>query len=306
MIGKSKKEKKDMDNVFDFETVGAPVEAVVILQKSELAWWERDWILAAVAVSMAVIDGFFLFDMLDFVLTQNAALGYIGSIGIAAILNFIPLYIAKQVNNARFRLDKNAWIFAVIGIVIFAVLYAGVVILRFHCLELYTADANRELVNKAAADGTAAAVSEEAIARAKMTALLLAVEPLATSAFSFGLAILTDNPLRRKMEALEKRLAEIRIARNRVSAALASMWEDKEFLLENDAMQLEIARSLVEDDASRLRAEARMMLAEKLGDPSSISYLASAKEDEVSTRIITEPGTGAGTLTMGPAEKQIA
>lgn len=300
MIRRTKNDS--LDPVFDFETVKAPIKAESVIQKSERSWWERTIILVAVAIVMAAIDGFFLFDMMDFVMVQNAFLGVVGTIGIALILNFIPLAVAKQVNNARYKLDSNAWWFAMIGIALFALLYSAVVILRFNCLELYTSSSSNSLVNTASADGTVEEISDADRSRAVMTALLLSIEPLATSGFSFILAILTDNPLRNKIESIETRLIELNIARNRVSAAIASMWEDKEFLLENDAALMNVSKELILDDASRLMAEGRMMLAEKLGDPSAISSLAASEEQKTGDHVSAKPGT----MSFDSADKQIA
>lgn len=296
-----KPSRETLDPVFDFEQVEAPIDAEETIQKSELTWWERPIMLYVVAFVMAFIDGIFLFDMIDYVMVQNAVLGYAGTFGITMILNFIPLGIAKQVNNARYKLERNAWWFAIIGVTLFALMYAAVVILRFNCLELYTDSSSSGLVNTISDDGAKEVITEEAKTRAVMTVLLLSVEPLATSGFSFILAILADNPLKNKIKALEKRLAEIKVARNRVSTALASMWEDKEFLLANDAALMNVTKEQIMDDAARLMAEGRMMLAEKLGDPSAISSLA-ASEEEAGDHISAKPGT----MSFDSAEKQIA
>lgn len=300
MIRKTKNES--MDPVFDFEQVKAPIDAEETIQKSELSCWERTILLFVVAIVMAIIDGIFLFDMIDFVMVQNAVLGYIGTIGITLILNFIPLGIAKQINNARYKLERDAWWFAIIGITLFALLYAAVVLLRFNCLELYMDSSSSSLVNTISDAESNEVITEEAKSRALMTALLLAIEPLATSGFSFILAILTDNPLKNKIRALEKRMRELNIARNRVSTAIASMWEDKEFLLANDAALMNVTKEQIMDDASRLMAEGRMMLAEKLGNPSAISRLAVSEEEKTDDHISAKPGT----MSFESAEKQIA
>lgn len=278
MSRKTKHEKADP--VFDFEEVNAPIGAETAIQKAERSWWERNEVLIVVAAAMAVIDGLFLFDMIDFVMVQNAMLGVIGTVGIAMILNFIPLAIAKQVNNARYKLDCNGWWFAIIGIALFALLYAAVVALRFNCLELYTSGSSNDLINTISTESAAEEISNEARSRAVMTALLLSIEPLATSGFSFILAILTDNPLKNKIESLETRLKELDVARNRVSTAIAAMWEDKEFLLANDEALMNVTKERILDDASRLMAEGRMMLAEKLGEPSDISVLAACESEK--------------------------
>ena len=271
-----KKERSQNDQIFGFEEVAAPIEAEIAFHRCERSWWENNWVLIGVALAMALLDMMFLFDMLDLAMVQNEMLGRIGAMGVALVLNFLPLVIAKQTNKARYNLDNKSWLFALIGLGVFTIFYAGVVLLRFNCLELYMSSVDKGLLNTAGAVSNDIEVldySQEARRRAIFTAFLLSVEPLATSGFSFILAILTDNPLKKKIEYLETRLGEIRAASNRVSAALASMWEDKDFLLQNDAKQLSAARGALISDAGRLRAEARMMLAEKLGDPSSISAM---------------------------------
>lgn len=283
MFGKKRNETKDP--VFEFETVSAPIKASDTIRNAEISWWEKNVVLIVVALAMACMDGFFLFDMMDLAMTQNAVLGFIGAAGIALILNLIPLAIAKQVNNARYGLDKNARTFALVGFGLFTLLYAAVVILRFNCLELYTSSNSGDLVNTISAGEAESGISSEARSRAVTTALLLSIEPLATSGFSFVLAVLTDNPIRNKIRAVERRLDEIKTAKNRVSTALAAMWEDKEFLLSNDMEQLVAAKEQVEDDANRLMSEGRMMLAEKLGDASAISYLAAGNVEEKTSSI---------------------
>ncbi len=269
---------KIKDPVFGFETVHSPLVAEDMCQKADKAWWENSWILAGVALAMAMLDMLFIFDMLDLVLMQNAMLGRIGAFGVALILNFLPLVIAKQVNKARYKLDNQSKLFAIIAITIFTLLYLVVVLLRFQCLELYTSTTTMGLTNTVNQTGASTLIiSDEAKRRAFFTALLLSAEPLATSGFSFVLAIMTDNPIKKQINCLEKRQIELRSARNQVSTALASMLEDIESLIDNDLQQYNAAKEAVEADARRLQAESRMMLAEKLRDSSSITALSSSE-----------------------------
>ena len=269
------------DKVFDPEATMAPIEAETGYQRADRSWWENNVLLVVVALAMAALDMMFLFDMLDLVMQQNEILGKIGSFGIALILNFLPLVIAKQINKARYRLDNKSWLFALIGIVLFAALYAVVVLLRFNCLQLYTTSISTNLINTIEVPEVVVYLkSSELERRPLLTAVLLSVEPLATSGFSFALAILTDNPLKKQIHYLERRILEIDIARNRITAALASMWEDKQFLLNTDESLYYAAIESIDADANRLMKEARLMLAERLGDPSSISKLSADNQDK--------------------------
>ena len=272
--------KKTTDPIYGFENIRAPIEAEDIIQESGQSRWESGKLLIGVALFMAVLDGSLLFDMMDLVLVQNAYLGAFVAVGIALVLNLTPLTIAKFVNESRYRLDADASRFALIATAIFAVFYIAVVILRFNCLELYTSSVSKGLVNTAATESSVSTTTDEAQRRAVMTALFLSIEPLATSGVSFVLAILTDNPVKKKIKALERRIAEISVGRAHVSTALASMWEDKDFLLNSDMELLIAARDRVEADAERLKAEGRMMLADKLGDPDSISALSRQRVED--------------------------
>ena len=280
--------KKTKTTIFDFETISRPIEAEAKYQKSEISSWENDTLLIFLAFGMAIIDMSFLFNMMDLVMDQNQWLGKIGALAIALILNLLPLPFAKFVNKARYGLDRHAKIFAIVCAVVFVAVYGWVVFLRFNCLELYTSTVSNELINTAASTPVAvdAVANTVSTRRAIATAGLLSVEPLATSVFSCIVAVTTDDPLKKKINFLKMRKLELKAADNRISTAIASMWEDKDFMMECDREQYEAARDLVAAEAGRLKTEARMMLAERLKDPSSMTKLA---QDDTETDL---PETG--------------
>lgn len=280
-----KKRTVNKENEFAFEKYAGQIEAEQNYQKVGQSWWENNVLLIGIAIAMAVLDMMFLFDMLDLVMQQNALLGRVGALGIALILNFIPLIVAKQVNKLRYKLDRTALLFAITGVVIFAILYVATVILRFQCLELYTASTSDVLKNTATIEKTIIDSVQQArdTRRAICTAVLLSIEPLATSIFSFLVAIQTDNTIKNQINYLEKRLLELKAAHNRISTALESMWEDKDFMLENEQKQYEIYKNILWSEAEHLRMEARRMLAERLKDPSSITKVMTKEEEDSNT-----------------------
>ena len=269
--------KSNSNPVFEFEKVRSPIVAERAYQNADKALWETPVFTYIVALIMAAIDMLFLFAVFDYLMLQNELLGYVGAFSFAFLLNIIPTFAAKAVNEHRYNIERNAKQIAILCIFSFAILYIAAILLRFNSLSLFYISEDTKLVNAVSASATETVVQSDGIRKAIITTIGLSIEPLVTSIACFVITLYTDNPLKRKINELHIRRLELKSTKNQLATALEAMWADSDFLLQTDLEQFNAAKEALGATADRLKAEARMMLAEKLKDPTSISALA-AKE----------------------------
>lgn len=112
--------------------------------------------------------------------------------------------------------------------------------------------------------------------------LLLSVEPLVTSLVNFGLAFISDDELRERINHLRKRRLELAECEGDLRAYMATVEEAelrRNRLLLSDHRQKLAAREEIHARCCVLKAVARTLLAEYLRDPESASYVVSSMED---------------------------
>ena len=255
------------------------------LQKTEFAWWSSPGFIIFLTIAMSTLDGLVLYDILDQAMTQSETLGVITSFGIALVLNMMPLLIAKFMHQAIYKIKKGATVLTVITTLSFFLLFAGTVWLRFAYQDQYGETSSNEVQNEVAVEETLDSESNaDAGTNPKGFAvvLLLSVEPLVTSLVNFGLAFISDDELRERINHLRKRRLELAECEGDLRAYMATVEEAelrRNRLLLSDHRQKLAAREEIHARCCVLKAVARTLLAEYLRDPESASYVVSSMED---------------------------
>lgn len=262
-----------------------PIENEQKLQKTEFAWWSSPGFIIFLTIAMSTLDGLVLYDILDQAMTQSETLGVITSFGIALVLNMMPLLIAKFMHQAIYKIKKGATVLTVITTLSFFLLFAGTVWLRFAYQDQYGETSSNDVQNEVAVEETLDSESNaDAGTNPKGFAvvLLLSVEPLVTSLVNFGLAFISDDELRERINHLRKRRLELAECEGDLRAYMATVEEAelrRNRLLLSDHRQKLAAREEIHARCCVLKAVARTLLAEYLRDPESASYVVSSMED---------------------------
>lgn len=248
-------------------------EAEARWQKGD-AWWSSPFVLILLTVALAALDAVVLYSLLDVAMTQAAWMGIAVAFGIALVLNFLPLVIAANIQKALYGLERGALAKAIAGALAFFALFSATVGLRFAYQDMYGAGSQSAVLkNTVESEAWQAAEEEEDNSKSMATVALLSVEPLVTSVLGFLLAFFSSDPLLSKIHYLRIRRLELLEAQGDLMAAISNMDGEREELLELDEQRFQAAQALVHTRCAQLKAEARFLLGEHLGEPSAISWL---------------------------------
>ena len=184
-----KKKTEEMD-AFKHQDYGTLVENVDTLEASGERWWTKNWFVIGFTIFMTAMDFGVLYSVLDMAVTQSQILGILLSIGIAFLLNFIPLLAARSFSQTIYGIKREAPMVLVISILSFLVLYSSTVVLRFAFRDMYGGSDGGQLVNtmESVAVNTTDIDDQKSIAMV----LLLSVEPLVTSIAVFILGFFSS------------------------------------------------------------------------------------------------------------------
>ena len=103
--------------------------------------------------------------------------------------------------------------------------------------------------------------------------LFLSLIPLVTASLAFGISYVTDDEIRKRLEFLECRDIELAEAISDIEAALSAMNSDLERDLALDEAAMNAAKDEIYARRDILKAIARRILAEHLGNASATSKL---------------------------------
>lgn len=257
-----------------------PIENEVLLQKSDSAWWSTPVFIIFLTISMSVLDALVLYDILDQASYQAEYMSKVISFGVALILNMIPILIAKFAHQAIYRIKRLALVWVVLLVTVFLILFSATVFLRFAYQDKYGSSSEQHITNEMI-------ITEERVEQTELNVkglavvMLLSVEPMVTSVVNFFLAFISDDELRKRINHLRKRLLELDVEERDLRALLAAA-EDPEIWKERTiAQDVERKRVCAQDIVDRgeiLKAKARSILAEVLGDADSVSYVTAGIE----------------------------
>lgn len=263
------------------EGYSLPIENEKKLQKTEFTWWSTPAFIIFLTVSMSVLDAMVLYDIMDQAMTQSENMGKIVSFGIALILNMMPLLIAKFTHQSMYRLKRGAAVWAMIVTVAFFLLFASTVWLRFAYQDQYGETAINHLTNEVQVQETVD-TSAELNPKGFAVVLLLSIEPLVTSLVNFGLAYISDDELRERINHLRVRKLELSECESDLKAYLATT-EPAELrrgqLLALDMERKKAAEDEIHARCGILKARARIYLAEYLNDPKGASYVTAPMDE---------------------------
>lgn len=228
----------------------------------------------------SAMDGMVLFSIFDECLTQSVLMGIIMAFGVAVVLNILPHIIARFVHAAFEKTSKNAVLMMSIFIAGFLLIYGGTVYLRFAYSDMYGQEnQSMALENTVSDEGKNVSGDSSSSDSSKGTAvvLLLSISPLITSLLGFGIAYVSDDETRKKIEYLEIEKIEIDEKISDTQAAIIQMENALNEGVKRDLDLDEIAMdAAIEEIIARcdiLKSLARLYLSEYLANPSATSKI---------------------------------
>ncbi len=271
------------------------------IKKGGSSWIARKPVYIPLALGMSVADGFVLYSLTNIAMQQSAVMGYLMALTVAIILNVLPMIIAHYIHHMIYRTRRFAWA-AVIGCTVtFIVLFAATVNLRYEYKEIYGDGSVEKIVNVVSTEEDAVEEkgSDAPDTKAMAVFWLLALEPLCSSLAILVLGLMGDNNIRALIYDLKMRRVELLEKKSDCEAALADMDSDVDRMLEIDLQKSIAVKEQINAMRLTLMAVARQILAEELGDATSISYLSAEMADDISGN--DGDGAGGGEITYeGP------
>ena len=248
-------------------------------QKADEAFWMTSAVLLFLTLFLSLIDAATLFSVFDSVLYESEELAILVTLGIALMLNFIPLLLARFYHLFRYKISGIKLPMLIGLIVVFAILYIATFYLRWETRQLNFSGASATLTSSSGQTdliSTTNANSQEAIA----TTILLGISPLITSAVNLFLAYLSDDPVKLKINRLKYQRSVLESHLNRLTAASNELDRDwNSYLSSFDEARFKTIYDEITTGSDLIRALARQELAKKLGDPDSISTLLEPDEE---------------------------
>ena len=257
------------------EDYSLPIRNEITLDNSDFAWWSTPAFIIFLTISMSVLDALVLFDILDQAMTQSEYMGKVVSFGVALVLNMIPILVAKFAHQAIYGIKKHAVVWVVLLITVFMLLFSATVFLRFSYQDKYGTSSEMHIMNEMIED-EADYQQTEGDVKGLAVVILLSLEPLVTSVVNYFLAFVSDDELRKRINHQKKRVLELNAEERDLRAFLAAAEDPEKWKtrsIEQDYERKEACAKDINDRGDILKAVARNILAEVLGDAESVSYV---------------------------------
>lgn len=252
------------------------LQAISEEQKVDEPVWATPKINLILLFVFSTMDGMVLFNIFDTVFTQSAITGYVMAFGFAVILNVIPLIISRFIYQSIYKTKKHASKIAIMFIAIFFALFAATVFFRFAYRDMYDEEkqltqlentvSNEENLSNDNDDGNN---SDKSLA----VVFLLSLSPLATSLIGFGIAYISGDEIKKKVQFFQRRDIELDEAISDLEAAIATMNNNIKRDIDLDEQMMEAAIEEIIARCNILKAYARHYLAEYLANPSATTKL---------------------------------
>ncbi|MBO4890710.1 MAG: hypothetical protein J5574_06925 [Lachnospiraceae bacterium] len=245
------------------------------MRKNEVPFIAKPLVYILIAFGLSGVDATVLYGLMNLAMQQNEVMGYLMAFAVAMVLNVLPLVIAHYIHHMIYKTRRFALVAVAACTVTFVVLFATTVNLRYEYRDLYGEGSVEKIVNAVETDEAVedAAAAKPQDAKAMAVFWLLALEPLATSIMNLMLGLMGDNYMRKHIYELRIRQVELCEAKSDCEAALADMNMDIDRMIEIDKEKSFVMKEKIGELEKTLKAVARQVLAEELGDPSSISKL---------------------------------
>lgn len=257
------------------EDYSLPIRNEIALNDSDFAWWSTPAFIVFLTISMSVLDALVLFDILDQAMTQSEYLGKVVSFGVALVLNMIPILVAKFAHQAIYGIKKHAVVWVILLITVFMLLFSATVLLRFSYQDSYGTASEMHIMNEMV-EAKDEYLQTERDMKGIAVVILLSLEPLVTSVVNYFLAFVSDDELRKRINHQKKRVLELNAEERDLKAFLAAAEDPEEWRtrnIEQDVERKEACAKDINDRGNILKAYARSILAERLGDAESVSYV---------------------------------
>lgn len=250
------------------------------LHKAGMAWWTSSKVNIILVIIFSAMDAMVLYSIFDEALTQSQILGIVMALGVATILNVLPLVIAKFVHCVLYKTIKHAKLMLSIFIVSFVLIYGGTVYLRFAYSDMYGQESqDKKLENTVSNETIQQSVDNSDIQnnKGKAVVVLLSISPLITSLLAFGIAFIGDDGLKKQIERLEIQQIEIDEKICDTKAAILQMEnsinQDIKRQINMDEKTMNVVIDEIISRCDILKALSRQYLAEYLANPSATSKL---------------------------------
>ena len=225
-------------------------------------------------------DAFTLFTVFDLLLTENRNITLVITITVAAAMNIIPMLLAACLWNKTLGKEMRRILCGVL-ITLFTVLFMTTFGLRFASRDLlFQSTAGLESYAEQLSDEVGAYVEDSAsqdedgtTAAQDILAIILGLEPLATSGIAFVLSYETS-PYRKQRYINDLSKIELRMEIDSTKMMINELTQDMAFDYEKyDDAGFNVLAAQLRDIAEQDKRRAERLLAEDEATPEAIEYI---------------------------------
>lgn len=242
-------------------------------QNAGQSFLHNPWVKNLIILICIIADMATLYNIFELQMTQQQALTIIITVVIAGALNLSPVLLAlclndKEDTSALKKIQMAAFA------AVFLLLFASTAILRWTSRDELFASGTGLLISGDFGMQAQDVAPQETTTAQNACALILLLEPLATSAVCFGLSYEKD-PYRKKRQFLHLQNVKLRQERDGYQVQITELEQELEEcnLMEYDREQYDTMRRQIELYRQYFKIHARRRLAEKDGTANAATLL---------------------------------
>lgn len=249
------------------------VKAEMGKQNAGQSFLQNSWVKNLIILICIIADMATLYNIFELQMTQQQMLTIIITVVIAGALNIAPVLLALCLNDKEDKSGlKKMQMTAFAGV--FLLLFVSTAILRWTSREeLFASESGLVISGNSGMQAQNIDIQETTMAQ-NACALILLLEPLATSAVCFGLSYEKD-PYRKKRQFLRLQNVRLRQERDGYQVQITELEQELEEcnLTEYDKEQYDTMRKQIELYRQYFKIHARRRLAEKDGTANAATLL---------------------------------
>ena len=249
--------------------------------KATNTWWYNGIILPVLTIFFSSLDGVTMYPMFFHLFSESDGLLWLSTIGIALLINFLPLVAARHLLNYKYGFQEKSLLMFYITIGVFACLFIAVCALRFATMEFVFGDLSQSMTSSAGLmNDTGTSDSSGALAMV----ILQCITNLGTSAVAFFLSYFSENPLVKKIDTLQLELVELRKLDAVLDSALTEINRyDYDAAAAQEEERYNNHIESIRIHAADLMVTSRLILANKLRESRKLTALADSSKELINS-----------------------
>lgn len=250
------------------------------IQKSTNTWWLKKVTLLLFLIGFSALDGVTLYPVFEYIFASSPALLYVTTFGTAIAINFLPCIAARFYLCSKYGLQEKNYIPFYIAIGFFSIIFIGLGVLRF-------ATAGEVLGNMSGfmSSSSGTVIDDTNVPGAIPMIIVQIMTNLITSSIAFFLSYFSENPLKMKIEAIERQIADFEEREIALACANKELsLYNYETMIDSEHMKCKLAHEALDARKDALKVESDKQLEMILGSADADTLITDEQKSEEAAR----------------------